>query len=438
LAPLLEYGLDLTMPIGSCGVAMSREQLSYIPKTSENVKKALEGVIDDVVATFSTFFDNCDTEWEAMKLLADETGLDSYARTGRAQLLMANAKYKGVKLETSFRLTDMPDTRAWMIEPRQSRRGQRVPPAKWGGLSDMYGITPGRIEEVIIDDLPQSPKSKTMARIREYCESQPQVKQILVIRGKDEHQTKFLVDLLKGPKDYTLTSSLPEPAAAVRGPKAVRPRVRMFGFNGGRDRFTHSKISNLTPSNSKSDAVHEIKYADQPATGIMVVMDAFDLPSGFYDKMESGLVQYSELSFINKADESKLKATFERFDDVFAKRLAAALAGAADLPQRIALSKDPHISKYTPAFRQLFYSRLTSAQKQRPFGQLFSLWYEYVRPLTNDQLKLAPFVTPALPRGVNPLAIAQRFTSQQPDAVILHEVLDLDKSAHVTLFMKNL
>jgi hypothetical protein len=39
---------------------------------------------------------------------------------------------------------------------------------------------------------------------------------------------------------------------------------------------------------------------------------------------------------------------------------------------------------------------------------------------------------------VNPLAIAQRFTSQQPDAVILHEVLDLDKSAHVTLFMKNL
>jgi len=452
LKPLLEYGLDLILPLGSCGIAMSREQLSYIPKTTANISKALSAVIDDVIATFSNFFDNASSEWEAMSLLATETGYtNSGSRSGRAQLLLSNAKYKGEKLETSFRV-DAGDFRrlgiagdeikAWAIEPQRSRRTSNCPSPKWGTLVELYGITPAEIEKVIIDDLPQSPKSKTTARIRDYVTVQPQAKRILVIRGKDEKQVEVIKKLLRDPSDVILTSTLPEPVKAAPKVKSARPRVRMFTFNGSTDRFTHQQIRNLTPASSKRDAVKEIPYVDQPAAGIMVVMNSFDLPNEFHKQMATGLVKYDELHFVNIADEPKLKATFENFDVVFAERLAKALAVYPELPQRLALSKDEHLQRFANVFEKITndrrYTDLPSAAKSRPFGKLYEAWRQYVRPLTSEQHRLAPFVKAVLPAGVDPKALAEAIDVKQREVRILVNALKLEDAEHRAILFKHL
>ena len=443
LSPLLEYGLDLTLPIGACGVAMSREQLSYIPRTTESIKVALEGLIDDVIQTFSTFFDDtCHTEWEAMEALAKETGVDSghSTRGGRAQLMLGNAKFRGVKLETGFRLPDDQDIRAWDISPQRSRRGTKCPAPAWRGLSDLFSITPGRVEAIVIDDLPQTPKSKTIGRIRAYVDDNlSQVNQIIVIRGKDEHQEQALRDLLKGPTNVILTSTMPMPSAAPKAAKSIRPRVRMFTFNGKSDRFTHSTITNLTPANSKNEAVFEVKYVDQPASGIMVVMENFDLPADFHKRMATQLIGFGELHFVNRVDADKIKATFRNFDDVWTERLAKALSAYPELPARLALSNHAVMQAYGGKFRDIApHVKLSSAAADRPFGRLYAAWHRYVQPLDHKQQSLSPFVVAALPSGIDPDKLSAAMRTKQADVVVLLDVLRLDKPPHRTVLFNNL
>lgn len=456
VGPLLDYGLDLTMPIGSCGVAMSREALSYTPKTSASIKAALEGLVDDVVKTFSNFFDNCPSEWEAMKLLSSETQIGSgqYQRSGRAQLLLGNAKYKGEKLETSFRIRpsdyevggllhgiEAHELHGWWVEPARSRRTSNCPAPKWTLLGDLYGIEPGLIETVIIDDLPQSPKSKTTQRLRAFITDQEQVRRTLVIRGRDENDANLLLKLLRFPTDVVYTSTLPEPPKAAARAKSVRPRVRMFRFNGQNDRFTHRPITNLTPSRSKEDAVTEVPYVDQPAAGIMVVMNSFDLHEDFHKEMATGLVKWNELVFINQADQPKLKDAFENFDDVFAKRLKLALSAYPELPQRLALADNRDMRDFENLFEKIDgdhrYENISSAAKARPFGKLFGIWREYVRPLDWDQRKLAPFVKAELPKGVDPKAMVEAIRKDVEVSILL-DVLDLSEATHRNLLFKNL
>jgi hypothetical protein len=446
LKPLLDYGLDLTLPINACNVAMSREGLSYTPKTSTSVAKALEAVIDDVIATFANYFDKAPSLYEAMRLLYAETGMDSYSRSGRAQLLLANAKYKGNKLETSFRVEpsdftllglSAADVRGWRIQPARSRRSSNCPSPKWEAMVELYGITPYNIESIIIDDLPQDdPKSKSVRRIKEFVNNQSQAKETIVVRGGD---ATALLALMRNPDDYVLTSSLPEPAKAAPRAKSVRPRVRMFTFNGGSDKFTHRSITNLTPAVSKVDAVKEIAYADQPSSGIMVVMNAFDLPQDMWKQMQTGLVRYDELVFVNVADAAKIKATFKNYEDVFAERLAAALAKYPELPQRLAVSADSVISAYCRDFEKFdrdgTFDKLTKKAQQHPFGRLFKAWRTYVKPLSYDERRLGAFVTAQLPKGLDPKALRDAIVG---DTQILLDVLDMDEDSHRGLFLRSL
>jgi hypothetical protein len=442
LKPLLEYGLDLFVPIGTCGVAMSREQLSYVPKTSAGIRAALDGAIDDVVARFSTFFDSQPSEWDAMASLFNETGADTYGRSSRAALLLNNAVYKGKKLETSFRVDDAPVS-AWLIEPRQSRRGRGAMPSKpdWRGIADMYGITPGRIETLIIDDLPRTPKSKTAAKLREYLEDAPQAKSTLIVRGQDEKQVERILKLLRNPSNYVLTSSLPEPAVAPKAAKAARPRVRMFTFNGSHDKFTRTRINNLRPAMGKADAVKEVPYADQPASGIVVGMNMFDLPAGFHDKMDTGLVRFDELHFVNETDLPKVKDFYRNFNDVFAERLKARVAALPNLKHQLALYNDPLITTWGKQMQQLrphlVKAKLTQAAKERPFMRLFELWNAYVRPMTDDERKLAPFVTPIMPNGIDTKLLDTQLNKQK-DLIILLNALTLTSDDHAQLLIKHL
>lgn len=453
LSPLLSYGIDLIMPIGSCGVALSREALSYDGKTSENIEKALEGMIDDVISTFAHMFDDCDTMWEAIVKLSKETGGAS-ATTGRGKLLAANAFWKGVKIEQTIPVRNRTNIgNCWMIEPTsyRRRRSTNVGNAKWEDVSEQHNLYPGNIETVIVDDLPLSPKSKTIRKIKIHIEDNTkQEKHTLVLRARpDNTDKKAIEDMLNnigGPKNVIYTSDLPEPpvestaTVKVAGSAYVRPRIRMFQTTGSTD-YHGNRITNLNPSWAKtySGAVKEIEYADQPTTGIMVVMNNFDMPNGLRKLMDVGLIKWNELFFVNKADENKVKDHFEDYEKVHAQRLKAALATYPALAQRLAVHQSS-LNDYTKFIKLVVDQKisLTVAQQARPFGKMVALWQDYIAPLDDLQLRLAPYVKPALPPRINPDKVVEAFKEQQGDAIILLEELRLTEPKHLALIAKNL
>lgn len=442
LSPLLEYGLDLTMPIGSVGIAMSREQLSYVPKTSTAIQAALEGLVDDVVQTFSNLFDHCPSEWEAMKLLAEETGLNSYyGRSPRARLLLANARYKGQKLETNFRMAYIAGWKSATIQPRSNRRGVNTPPIKWEDTSSLYSVMPGAIEAIVIDDLPQTPKSKAVARMRYWLDKQKQAKTIIIVRPKEGVHRDRVLEVFKNPQnDVYYSSDMPEPPAKVRG-VSTRPRVRMFTFDGSRDSWTRCVLTNLTPSASKP-GVKEVEYANQPSSGIAVIMENFELPSGFTQKMETGLISYGELKFVNVSDWKKIKDSFEDFNDVFQARLDARMAQYPELPQRLAVyhaiskGRNTAIRDLNEIVSDPQFRKLPAAALKRPFGRLLTLFRDYVLDLNADQHALASFCNPKLPAGATPEELWQLVAEKQREVTILYNSLSMENAEHRKILFK--
>lgn len=429
LSPLLDYGLDITLPIGACGVAMSREGLSYTPKTSESILAALKGIVDDVIATFSTIFDNCGTEWEAMAMLYKELGEYSYSRSARQRLMASNARYQGRELHTDFRLADndAPKAQAWRVESKRNRRGVNCPSPKWVGLTDLYPIFPGRTETVILDDLPPGPKSKAVARIRHFIDSKPQERVTIVLRNLNYARARTL---FRGCPNIIKSSTLPEPPKAVRNTTAARPRVRMFTFDGKRDSWTNAPVRNLTPAHGKT--VREIALADQPAKGIMVVMTNFELPAKFQERMETGLFSWSDLVFVNAGDAPKLAGTFTDFEKLWTQRLEAELTKYPNLASQLAIAGCRELDSVFSYWRALKpYVTLTAAQRKRPFGQIATLYDTYVAPLTAEQRKFAPFVTAKLPKNVDPGKLVKSLEDKQQKLRVVLQELRFNNSTHL-------
>lgn len=441
LLPLLEYGLDLTLPIGAVPIAMSREQLQYVAKTSETIAEKLESVIDNVIETFATIFDHAPSLWEAMLLLEKEApggGIGS-----RSKLLSANAKYRGEPLERSFSILPNPlaawgDT-AWVIESLKGKRRRTIGASSWRTFGSMHSVTPGTISRVIIDDLPQKPGSKALARIRSFVEDAVEPLNTLVLRPADGDVARIL-SIFHNPAEYTLLSTLPAPVSVRSSVKNKdRPRVRMFRHDGRDQRGYGGKPHNLTLSDSKP-GVSEIPYLSQPASGILVTMSSFDIPQPnlFYKNMASGLIGYDEIVFCNVGDAAKIKDNFVDFFEEHARRLKAALSKFPDLPQRLALSADPKLDKFFTIYSQLT-RELSTAAKRRPFGRIGALHDKYVDTLDFDQRRLAAFVKPELPKGVNPAALVDAFRSQQPDAYALTELItNWSNPDYQRLFINNL
>lgn len=452
LSALLSYGLDLVLPIGACGIALSREALSYDGKTSENIKTALEAVVSDVVATFANMFDNCATMWDAIVALDKETG-GATASTGRAKLLAANAFWKGAKIETTIPTQHRTGLgAAWIIEPKNYRK-TTIGSAKWEDLSQIYHLRPGNIEAVIVDDLPVSGKSKQIMKIKEYADTLDRSKkQILVLRPDGDHTCpkviKAMLAKIGDPTDYILTSSLPEPAKAAPGVTAgpgityVRPRIRMFTFNGRSDQHGNT-ITNLTPGWSKTyqNVVTEIDYASQPTSGIMVGMNSFDLPQDLRAMCKSGILTWTELRFVNQADVNKIKANFEDYKEVFETRKKAALAANPQLAARKAIAETDDLDDLFSFISETVARgklTLTPAQMARPFGRAVAIWKEFVEPYDADQRLLSTFVKAALPARVKPAAVKADFLAKQGDAKILIANLRPEVQEHLDLIAKHL
>lgn len=448
LGALLSYGLDLILPIGACGIALSREALSYDGTTSDNIRKGLEAVIDDVVKTFANMFDNQPTMWQAMVALHKETN-GATNSSGRAKLLAANAYWRGAKIEANMNVQQRVGiATAWMIE-KASYRKTTIGSAKWEDMALLHFIHPGHVGVVIVDDLPVSGKSKQIMKIKEYVEENVDRNkhQALVLRvaGPDHTDPAAIASMIQklGGPEYVLTSSMPEPAKASTTTASgrvvyVRPRIRMFQTNGRNDNYGN-RVTNLTPGHAKTytGAVKEIAYADQPTSGIMVAMNNFDMPGDVRGMVDSGLLTWSELFFVNQADVSKVKAHFTDYKEVFEKRKVEALAKHPELAARAAVAQDGTIGQFSEEVR-LLAKDLSPAQQARPFGRICAAYAKYLAPYDDAQRALAKLIVPKMPAKLNPEALLAAFKKEQPEAKILLDNLQLKEQTHRALILKNL
>jgi len=450
---LLDYGLDLTLPIGAVPIAMSREQLQYVAKTSEVIGKAVAGVLDDVVATFSTIFDSAPSLWEAVRMLAKEAP-ESGSYTARGRLLAANAKYKGEKLERTVELFVNPkgkldptrpvtmwEDRLWVIDSLTGRRRRTVGSSSWQTLGTAKYVHPARYSRVIVDDLPQKPSSKALARIRAFVEDAKDPLDTIVLRPEDGDVDRILA-VFHNPSDYVLTSSMPMPVTVKKTKNVNRPRVRMYQSDGQKQRTRwggQELLSNLTLGENKP-GVTEIEYKDQPSTGILIVMSSFEIPNvaEFHKNMASGLIDWDEIYFVNSSDGAKIKANFVDFFEEHARRLKKALAAYPDLPARIALSANQDLKPIFELWKQVGAENLKGAQLRRPFGVIGRVYEKYVASLDSQQRRLAAFIKPDLPKGIKPDELVKSFYAKQPDAALLSGVLKLERQDHLNLFIRSL
>jgi hypothetical protein len=62
---LLQLPIEIDFPMGEIQVPLSREAISYTPRTIAAIKDRVSSVYEEVVEEFKTLFANCKTEWEA-------------------------------------------------------------------------------------------------------------------------------------------------------------------------------------------------------------------------------------------------------------------------------------------------------------------------------------------------------------------------------------
>jgi hypothetical protein len=420
---MLNYGLDIFVPIGTCSIALSREQLSYDERTIEGLTKACLGVVDEVAKSFSTMFDHYPSLWDAKTALQEEvtpTGR-TYGVSVRGEFLAQHALYQGQKLELNHTFFIPGGMTLWDLDPASYRRGNnKTPNPKWEHYASQHvTLTPGKFEMVIIDDLGASPKHRVVARIKEFLSVQPQAKRILVVRPFDEAtKASVVLKALGNPSVYTLVSSLPEPQAGtiMAGSKAPRPRVRMFTYNGHKGAYSWNGsryYETLNPGAYGRKGIEEIAYADQPDSGILVKMETWKPQvDRFHPKMELGIINWNEIHFVNAGDYKKLdKAKWKDFETVFQERLAQKLKSIKGLGEMLAVEQH-----FDHEMRRAMALDLSGAPKKHPFVALKKIFEDYVNPIKTEDRKYGPFVTVALPKGVDPVKLWGDFKKTSPRA----------------------
>lgn len=348
---LVSYGIDLTMPIGSCSVALSREALSMDDATTSSVIRALRDCKDDIVASFATMFDGYASKWQASKALGEmEKG-----NTARYRVLSSNAKYRGQDLHKMYRCEG--------IEASvHNTRGRRSTISKFDWIINPM-MQPANVKALILDDLPDDNRKRLLARVRAaYACELGHSADIVVVRGGSLQR---MLEKLGNPTKYVLASTLAVPAAAPRA-RGVRTAQRVFTHSYG--------------GYSKGD-LREL--ADVTGRDVLVAMDNYVMPANFHGQWAAGLVARDRVVFANKMGAADLRKTgkFIEWADAYAKAREEVLGKADSSAAHIKWMKtrEPHLAEHFAYIARVrrHLGTLTPAQQKRPFGKIVDLYDRY-------------------------------------------------------------
>jgi hypothetical protein len=183
LHDILDFGIDFYVPIGSVGIALSRERLSYDDATVRVLTSLCEGIRPQIKEHIDKMFDSYKTKWEALRAYNEAV----YGNTSATRLIEQFAEYKGQKL-TRY----MPPVHsdkvlcAFITNSRWSKRGRnswtasRASPQAQAWIGE---ICPKDIDHILIDDA----KDKPVLRMRNFLENMSDTsKGVMIVRKRPD------------------------------------------------------------------------------------------------------------------------------------------------------------------------------------------------------------------------------------------------------------
>lgn len=309
---LLEMNLDLYVPIGTFNVATSREQLSYNDTFTDTLANLLDKIYPDITASIPTMFDHL-TKFEAIR---ERTNIVN--RSGAYGRLVA-------------KLTDFDnsiDVSGFHIAPRTSyrRRGgtQSCPPIKWDSSDHML---PQAADIIIIDDLPITPKSKTVQRIKTYVDEDLAISTRVFVTRTQDLAKLGNPDLSR----IVYTSDLPEPISI---PKARTPAGKP-AFKAYQATYYGDQQTSLNPRRYSSP-LEVVDPSCIPDEGVYVVMDKFQIDYKTWEKARALGFSYTDFFIVNKSEASKV-SHWTNLEDLFTQKLAEYQAKNPHVAHRRAL-----------------------------------------------------------------------------------------------------
>lgn len=277
LRELLNFGLDITLPIGTVEVAVSREQVKLKTEDAAVLIAALTVAEAEMVPHLASALDDATSPWDACVRLNEE-----YARhSARASLIEKHARFNGAEVHRYMKFDGTFDV--WDVEAPSRRRRRsgstNVGSVKW--MSNEYlAVNPTEIQAVVIVDTDKLSK----AGFVDWLASQGHTKRILVVRGATEAH-------LRGCPAELIHYSSNMPAPKVHREKRAKTTVDTTVVRLGCREITLSHISDLTEFVFKT---YNASDADKNVSSVFVDPDKLIYVHSTYEKrmLKLGLVPF--------------------------------------------------------------------------------------------------------------------------------------------------
>ena len=378
---VLGFGIDFFVPIGSCSIALSREQLNYDDSTVRVLKSIVDAIKPELQAHISKMFENCKTRWEAESLYHREVNTGSAMRR---RLVREHAVFNGIKLCGRIRPPGVLVDKVSVAQVTTARYN-RTNYSYWTeGTSNptfrawMMDVYPKDISVILIDDKPTKP----VLRMRNYLESNDLNKQgVMIIRPHTGVEIskmqwgRLLVALGRPP--FKLLSEI-EPAVVTRNGVVTPVRKIVRGYK------SNASFKCPTIGNDYVDGV--------PDSGYYMVMNGFKLLDGQANQRQlvasgmdnNNLFWFNAKDFEGIKDNPKWRPAIDLYNEKLVtykashKNMALAEAFAV-------LAADQHSYTGDKSYRWVDLVGMLGDDlpKQGPLYQLNKLYSSIVSELTN-------------------------------------------------------
>lgn len=183
LHEILAFGIDFYVPIGSVGIALSRERLSYDESTIHVLTSLCESIRPQIKEHVNKMFESYPTLWEAQRAYCSAV----YGNTSATRLIEQLAEYKGQKLTRYMSpvhadkvFTAFITSSRWNKRGRNSWTASRSSPQVQAWIAE---ICPKDIDFILLDDA----KDKPVLRMRNFLENMGDMNQgVMIVRKRPD------------------------------------------------------------------------------------------------------------------------------------------------------------------------------------------------------------------------------------------------------------
>lgn len=298
----LRNAFIINMPLGSCDIAPSREELNYDEETIQALHIALEQTADSFLTQVVEEAGSEDTAWKAMVLV--QSKLDRIQDVPEFTLTYNGKDYQfGQQL-----IVDDLRTVAVQTYVEHSRSGSRTTLADRGVVSHELKITPHRnVRFVVTSKDNQMTSYHYRARVKHFIQSTEGVSQIVLLRGPYVEAE----DLEKlGNPEVIYFDNLPKTPRAPRGSRGTGRGIQPARLFNSSKEIAVEKIASYRKSSRKAFVVQKGQAWYEVKGGDLVKLEKDDFSNELRQYHRAELLEAKDLILVPYMTWKSMKDTF--------------------------------------------------------------------------------------------------------------------------------